>query len=136
MLQESGAITHAVALYTDHRPTRKLCPWEGKIVYDLSMILAPECRPAGSVKRYTTGLEQQIACSDVLFPISEATARDLAWVYEVGPERLKVALLGSNVDLAACDRMRSRIGGAPIEPFLLVLGSIEPRRYRASAGVA
>lgn len=127
-LRESGAMAHAVALYTDHRQPKKLCPWEGKIVYDLSMILAPECHPAASVQRYTSDLEQQIACSDVLFPISQATARDLAWVYGVAPERLKVALLGNNVDLAASDRMRSRIGAAPVEPFLLVLGSIEPRK--------
>ena len=124
-------MARAVALYTDHRQPRKLCPWEGKIVYDLSMILAPECHPAASVKRYTNDLEQQIACSDVLFPISQATARDLAWVYGVAPDRLKVALLGNNVDLAASDRMRSRIGGAPVEPFLLVLGSIEPRKNTA-----
>ncbi len=130
-LEEAGTLPQAVGLYTDHRPPRKLWPREGKIVYDLSMILTPECHPAASVHMYTHDLAQQIACSEVLFCISEATARDLAWIYGVGPERLKVALLGNNVDLTAADRMRALIGERPVEPFLLVLGSIEPRKNAA-----
>ena len=130
-LRDVGDMPRAVGLYTDHRPPRKLYPWEGKIVYDLSMILTPECHPAGSVTMYTADLAAQIACSNVLFCISEATARDLAWIYGVGPERLKVAPLGNNVDLTASDRMRALIGERPVEPFLLVLGSIEPRKNAA-----
>ena len=128
LLRDTGAMADAVGLYTDHRPPRKMYPWEGKIVYDLSMILTPECHPAESVKMYTGDLAAQIACSDVLFCISEATARDLAWVFGIGRERLKVALLGNNVDLTASERMRSLIGMRQVEPFLLVLGSIEPRK--------
>jgi glycosyltransferase involved in cell wall biosynthesis len=128
ILRDTGAMQGTVGLYTDHRPPRKLYPREGKIVYDLSMILAPECHPAEAIGLYTTDLSEQIACSDVLFCISEATARDLAWIYGVPPERLKVALLGNNVDLTAAERMRSLIGSRPVEPFLLVLGSIEPRK--------
>ena len=127
-LREAGMIRQAVGLFTEHRPPRKLYPREGKIVYDLSMILTPECHPAGSVAMYTADLAAQIACSDVLFPISQATARDLAWVYGVPPERLKVALLGNSVDLAASERLRGMTLGRPVEPFLLVLGSIEPRK--------
>ncbi len=127
-LTAAGKMPETVALYTDHRPPRKLFPREGKIVYDLSMIMAPECHPAESVRMYTSDLEEQIACSDVLFCISEATARDLAWVYGVPKDRLKVALLGNNVDLAYAERMRTVIAGRAVEPFLLVLGSIEPRK--------
>ena len=130
-LQREGTLPRAVALYTDHRPPRKLYGWEGKIVYDLSMILLPECHPATSVEMYTNDLAEQVACSDVLFPISEATARDLAWIYGVAPERLRVAPLGCDVDPAGADRMRERIGRRPVEPFLLVLGSIEPRKNAA-----
>lgn len=127
-LRETGRMARAVGLYTDHRPPRKLYAWEGKIVYDLSMVLMPECHPAGSVAMYTADLAAQIACSDVLFCISEATARDVARVYGVGPERLRVALLGNSVDLDAAARVRGLIGGRAVEPFLLVLGSIEPRK--------
>ena len=127
-LRQTAAMRGAAGLYTDHRPPRKLYPWEGKIVYDLSMILLPECHPAASVAMYTADLAAQIACSDVLFPISHATARDLAWVYGVEPGRLKVATLGNSVDTAAAERLRGLIGDRPVEPFLLVLGSIEPRK--------
>ena len=127
-LAEGGALDRAVALYTNHRPPRKVYPREGMIVYDLSMILVPECHPATSVTMYTSDLEQQIACSDILFCISEATARDLAWVYGVPASRLRVALLGSSVDLAVPDQVRAAIGGRAVEPFLLMLGSIEPRK--------
>jgi glycosyltransferase involved in cell wall biosynthesis len=127
-LKASGLMHRAVAFYTDHRPPRKVYPWEGKMVYDLSMILAPECHPAESVKMYVGDLEEQIACSDVLFCISHSTARDLAWIYGVGAERLKVVHLGNNVDPGLSERVREMIGGRPVEPFLLVLGSIEPRK--------
>ena len=130
-LHDSGALSHSVGLYTDHRPAQKLYSWEGKIVYDLSMLLTPECHPATSIAMYTTDLAEQIALSDVLFPISEATARDLGWVYGVSPERLKVALLGNNVDLGASARMRQLVSARQVEPFLLILGSIEPRKNAA-----
>jgi glycosyltransferase involved in cell wall biosynthesis len=127
-LRDSGAMPGAVGLYTDHRPSRKLYPREGKIVYDLSMILTPECHPPEAAGMYVLDLAEQIACSEVLFCISEATARDLAWIFGVSPERLRVALLGNNVDLTAAERMRRLLAGRPVEPFLLVLGSIEPRK--------
>jgi glycosyltransferase involved in cell wall biosynthesis len=130
-LRETGAMARTVGLYTDHRPPRKLYPREGKIVYDLSMILTPECHPPEAAGMYVLDLAEQIACSEVLFCISEATARDLAWIFGVGPDRLRVALLGNNVDLAAAARMRALIGDRPVEPFLLVLGSIEPRKNAA-----
>jgi glycosyltransferase involved in cell wall biosynthesis len=127
-LRDTGAMPRAVGLYTDLRPPRKLYPREGKIVYDLSMILTPECHPPEAAGMYVLDLAEQIACSEVLFCISEATARDLAWIYGVEPERLRVALLGNNVDLTAAERMRALIADRPVEPFLLVLGSIEPRK--------
>jgi glycosyltransferase involved in cell wall biosynthesis len=130
-LRDAGAMPRTVGLYTDHRPPRKLYPREGKIVYDLSMILTPECHPPEAAGMYVLDLAEQIACSEVLFCISEATARDLAWIFGVGPERLRVALLGNNVDLRAAAQMRALIGQRPVEPFLLVLGSIEPRKNAA-----
>jgi glycosyltransferase involved in cell wall biosynthesis len=130
-LRDTGAMPRTVGLYTDLRPPRKLYPREGKIVYDLSMILTPECHPPEAQGMYVLDLAEQIAASDVLFCISEATARDLAWIYGVTPERLRVALLGNNVDLTAAARMRDLIGGRRVEPFLLVLGSIEPRKNAA-----
>jgi glycosyltransferase involved in cell wall biosynthesis len=127
-LRDAGAMPRATGLYTDHRPPRKLYPREGKIVYDLSMILTPECHPPEAAGMYVLDLAEQIACSEILFCISEATARDLAWIFGVGPERLRVALLGNNVDLTVAARIRALIGQRSVEPFLLVLGSIEPRK--------
>lgn len=127
-LDASGALGRSVALYTALRPTRKVFARETMLVYDLSMLLAPECHPASSVELYTRGLGRQIACCDLVFCISDSTARDVAWIFGVPAERLRVALLGSNVDLTHAERVRAMIGERPVEPFLLVLGSIEPRK--------
>lgn len=127
-LRETGRINRAICLYTDHRPPRKLYPREGKIVYDLSMILTPECHPPESAGMYVTDLAEQIACTEILFCISESTARDLSWIFGVGADRIRVALLGNNVDLTSIGRMRALIGSRSVEPFLLILGSIEPRK--------
>ncbi len=130
-LRESRMLHRTVGLYTDLRPARKLYPYEGKIVYDLSMILTPECHPPEAAGMYVADLAEQIACTEILFCISEATARDLAWIYGVGPERLRVALLGNAIEPGLVDRMRGLLGGRPVEPYLLVLGSIEPRKNAA-----
>ena len=127
-LNETDAMARTAGLYTDYRPPWKQYPREGKIVHDLSMILTPECHPPEGVAMYVHDLAEQIACTEVLFCVSEATARDLRWIYGVDADRIRVALLGSNVDLAAVERMRALIGSRTVEPFLLVLGSIEPRK--------
>jgi hypothetical protein len=62
VLRDSGAMPGAVGLYTDHRPPRKLYPREGKIVYDLSMILTPECHPPEAAGMYVLDLAEQIGC--------------------------------------------------------------------------
>ncbi|GAB0120162.1 glycosyltransferase family 4 protein [Acidisoma sp. 7E03] len=128
LLDQTGKFACTAALYTDYRPPVKRYPREGKIVHDLSMILTPECHPPEAAAIYVHDLSEQIALSDVLFCVSEATARDLRWIYGVDSSRIKVALLGSNVDLTAVERMRSLIGARRVEPFLLILGSIEPRK--------
>ena len=127
-LRDLGTLDRAVALYTDHRPPAKQCQREGKIVYDLSLILTPECHPPNSVKMYTADFEEQLNNTDILFCISQATARDLAWVYGIEPDRLRVMPLGNTVDLEWPAEIRRRIGDRPIEPFLLILGSMEPRK--------
>lgn len=127
-LAAAGSLSRAAALYTALRPAAKVFPREGMLVYDLSMLLTPECHPAGSVALHTRDLAAQIACCDLLFCISEATARDLAWLFGVAPGRIRVALLGNNVDLAFSRRALELIGGREVEPYLLVLGSIEPRK--------
>lgn len=128
ILTETESLSRTAALYTDYRPPRKRYPREGKIVHDLSMILTPECHPIEAAAIYVHDLGEQLACSDILFCVSEATARDLSWIYGIEAERIRIAPLGSNVDLAAVRRMQDLIGFRPVEPFLLVLGSIEPRK--------
>ena len=127
-LRKQGTLDRAVALYTDHRPAAKQFRREGKIMYDLSLILTPECHPPKSIQTYTADLEEQIKNSEILFCISQSTARDLAWVYGVETERLRIMPLGNTVDLDWSAEMRRRVGDRLIEPFLLILGSIEPRK--------
>lgn len=127
-LHQRETAGRAVGLYTDHRPPAKRFRREGKIMYDLSLILTPECHPPGTVQMYTADLEEQIDNSDILFCISEATARDLAWVFGIERNRLRVMPLGNTVDLAWPAEVRRLVGDRPVEPFLLVLGSMEPRK--------
>lgn len=128
MLLKQGQVDGAVGLYLNKRPLEKLFDWEAMMLYDLSPLLTPECHTKQTVDYHAIGISQQIALSDHMFCISEATARDLCWVFDVPRNKVTVCLLGHSVDKIAQKAAFDLIGDKNVEPFLLMLGTIEPRK--------
>lgn len=127
-LQQEGPLDGSVGLYLNKRPIQKLCDWEAIMFYDLSPLLTPECHTKETVEYHTKGISEQVDKSDHMFCISEATARDLSWIFDVPSTKITVCYLGHSADRVAQKTALDLIDGQAVEAFLLMLGTIEPRK--------
>lgn len=127
-LRKEGAVEGTVGLYLNKRPLEKLFDWEAMMFYDFSPLLTPECHTKQTVDYHATGISQQVDLSDHMFCISEATARDLCWIFDVPRNKVTICLLGHSADKTAQKNAFDLIGDNTVEPFLLMLGTIEPRK--------
>jgi glycosyltransferase involved in cell wall biosynthesis len=80
------------------------------------------------VDYHSIGISQQVDLSDHMFCISEATARDLRWIFDVPRDKVTICLLGQSANGPAKKAAFELIGNKTVEPYLLMLGTIEPRK--------
>lgn len=122
-----------VALFTNAKPSKKVFYVESQIYYDLSPIVVPECHTLETVQYHTNGLIQQIDTCDEIFCISESTASDIKNLFCVDSSKLHVFPLGSTVDHIQLAKTRKYIEDSfeKVEPYFLILGTIEPRKNLA-----
>ena len=117
-----------VGFFSNTKPSRRVFCHDTQLFYDFSPLLTPECHTPDTVRHHMTGLGDQINSNSLLFCISESTAGDLVEIFKVERSRLRVALLGNNVDLSFSRAIRKSLRSAGVESFFLVLGTIEPRK--------
>jgi glycosyltransferase involved in cell wall biosynthesis len=118
----------AYGLFTNTKPPHRVFTLDAQIFYDFSFFLTPECHTRETIAHHTAGIGAQVQSNELFFCISESTARDLLWLYAVPEDKVLVSLLGSNIDEEVLDKIRKSIAGRSIEPYLLILGTIEPRK--------
>lgn len=120
--------TLSFGLFLHRKPNHKIFHKDSYLFYDFSFLLAQECHTKDTVNYHSDGLLEQIASTDLFFCISESTANDLRWLFNAPKDKTVVALLGNNVDTRLAERARQEIRGRKIEPYFLMLGTIEPRK--------
>ncbi len=121
----------SIGLFTNTKPPQKVYGVDTQVYYDFSPLLTPECHTTDTVRHHMAGIIGQVGSCDDVFCISESTAADMASVFGVDRKRIHVALLGNNVDLSATDKVKRLLGASTVEPFFLILGTIEPRKNLA-----
>lgn len=121
-----GRISYGLFLHT--KPARRVFSKDSHLYYDFSFLLTQECHTQDTVNFHLNGLVQQIATTDLFFCISESTASDLRWLFGIEKKKTVVSLLGNNVDTAFAALAREKIGSTPVEPYFLMLGTVEPRK--------
>lgn len=121
-----GKTSYGLFLHT--KPNKKTFYKDSHLYYDFSFLLTGECHTKETVDFHLNGLVEQIETTDLFFCISESTANDLNWLFNVKREEIVVSLLGSNVNADFACQARNLIGAKKIEPYFLVLGTIEPRK--------
>lgn len=100
---------------------------EALFFHDLSFLSIPKAHQAQTLREHLDGFRAQIDSTDIFFTNSNATSLDLQWYCGVPDEQIHVTHLGHDIEPSSVAAMRRRIGGEA-EPFLLVLGTIEPRK--------
>ncbi|MDY7573971.1 glycosyltransferase family 1 protein [Actimicrobium sp. CCI2.3] len=130
MVDENGQIDgcDSYGLFLHRKPSRKIFHKDSQLFYDFSFLLTQECHTQDTVNYHLEGLIEQIATTELFFCISESTANDLNWLFNVPKTKIVTALLGHNVDKEMAVIAREKIGGREVEPYFLMLGTIEPRK--------
>lgn len=112
-------------LHTNMKFARRLFPVEGQIVHDLTTVVTPQYHTAETNAYHVEKFYGDLMSNDVTFCVSQSTASDVAAFYTGLPGPLVVSHLG--VDWDHVDPV-IRAMSIDAEPFILVLGTIEPRK--------
>jgi glycosyltransferase involved in cell wall biosynthesis len=115
-------------LFLHKKPDYKIFLKESFLFYDFSFLLTQECHTTETVRFHVDKLPEQIESTDLFFCISESTANDLRWLFDIPKERVVVSLLGRNINSKTEFDIRKEIEHHKIEPYFLILGTIEPRK--------
>ena len=100
-------------------------------VHDLTLITHPEWHEAAKVRWFRWAMRRAVARAERVLCVSATTARDLSEQLGIDPARIDVTPLGTDLrrapdgDVAA---LRGRLGLGEREPYLLGLGTLEPRK--------
>src|SRR5206468_297564 len=115
-------------LYLHIKPEAKAFDVEAQLYYDFSFLSVPECHHADTIDYHVRDLNGQVQRNDVIFTISESTAKDLSFYFGFPEERTEVALLGYHLDTGSESRFLFAMAGRDVEPYFISVGSIEPRK--------
>ncbi len=114
-----------VAIFPNRKTCRRGFDVETQIVHDLSTLLTPQFHAAESIDYHALTLYDDVHSNDITFCVSAATRADvLRYLGPLDPTRVILAPLAAD----SVDAMRASAGEAHAEPFVLVLGTIEPRK--------
>jgi glycosyltransferase involved in cell wall biosynthesis len=115
----------SVAIFPNRKTVRRAFSKDCQIVHDLSTLLTPQFHDRDVVQYHATTLEGDILTNDLTFCVSEATRSDvLTYFPSIRPETVATLPLAASItstgDLPCA--------ASDIEPYILVLGTIEPRK--------
>ncbi len=112
----------SAALFPNRKTCRRGFAREYQIVHDLSTLLTPQFHTNDTIEYHALTMEADMLTNDVTFCVSEATRTDvLRYFPQIAPGRvIAMPLAASGLQAVAAD--------AHAEPYILVLGTIEPRK--------
>jgi glycosyltransferase involved in cell wall biosynthesis len=116
------------AVFTTLKAVRRLFGQESMILYDFSPLLTPQFHTEENINNFSNRLRGDIETSDHFFCISKATRDDLIAYFKVNSDRISIITMEVDIDVADIS-LAQQIGleGA-IEPYVVVLGTLEPRK--------
>jgi glycosyltransferase involved in cell wall biosynthesis len=117
-----------MSLFLHVKPPLRRFRKEAHLYYDLSYLSVPESHAEDTIRFHLDNLSEQIETTDQFFAISKSTAMDLQWFFNIPEDKIKVTYLGHNTDIGLADEFISRSFGRSAEPYVMCLGTIEPRK--------
>lgn len=115
----------SVGIFPNIKPLHRVFDVELLIVHDLSAILLPEMHTPEAALEHSEAHMRDVATSDLVCCVSEATRQDVIQYLRVPEERVFVSHLGCGIAEGADDDFTP---AQPVSPYVAVLGTIEPRK--------
>lgn len=118
-----------VAVFPNIKPVRRYFGSEAIIVHDLSPVTTPQFHNADNIFHFANRIREDIASSDHVFCVSKATMGDVHAYFEKPLGQMSVIRLGAEFDPAEVSAGMLQVRqGARVEPYVVVIGTLEPRK--------
>ena len=112
------------ALFPNVKTCRGGFDREYQIIHDFSTLLTPQFHHSDTIAYHAFGMEAEVSTNAITFCVSEATRTDvLRYFPHIPPERVVATPLAASPPPQAAEP-----DPRPAEPYILVLGTIEPRK--------
>jgi glycosyltransferase involved in cell wall biosynthesis len=119
----------SVGIFGNVKTAHFLFDYEVQIIHDLSTFVTPEFHHADTVRYHTETLLRDLSSNDLNVCVSEATRNDLARYFpEIPAANHMVAYPGWSWPIHFTPHHDELFGHQETEPYILVLGTIEPRK--------
>jgi|GEM_PF-606263 len=119
----------SIGIFPYLKAFKKKFSYEIQIIYDLTPLLTPEFHHPETVKRYLQSIDNLIT-NDLFVCISESTKEDIIMYLGIPQDKIVVSHLGlemENFNHSIYRKIIQEFEGG-IEKFIIVLGTIEPRK--------
>ena len=114
-----------VAIFPNRKTCRRGFDIECQIIHDLSTLLTPQFHNADTIDYHALTMYDDVHTNDITFCVSEATRQDvLRYLTPGDPDSVVTMPLAASLPPEDI----GRLGGRAVEPYVLVLGTIEPRK--------
>jgi glycosyltransferase involved in cell wall biosynthesis len=123
-----GGAGLGIGFFPSVKPLRRAFDVELSVFHDLSTLTMPLMHIRGNVVHHMEGIMADLASDDLVVTVSEASRADLSAYLGVDPARMVAAPNGVSWPDGFDTMAANAAGGAGIEPYLLVLGTREPRK--------
>ena len=123
-----GAPGPTIGLFPSVKQLRRAFSLECSVFHDLSTLVLPYFHIKGNVDHHMEAMMADIASNDVVAAVSDASRDDLTAYLGVDPARIVVAPNGVSWPADYPIRAANALAAAGAEPYLLILGTREPRK--------
>ncbi len=117
-----------IGLFPSVKPLRRAFDLECSVFHDLSTLVLPYFHIKGNVDHHMEAMMADIASDDLVVAVSAASRDDLSAYLGVDPARMVVAHNGVAWPDGFATRAANALAPAGAEPYLLILGTREPRK--------
>jgi glycosyltransferase involved in cell wall biosynthesis len=119
----------SVGIFGNVKTAHFLFDYELQIIHDLSTLVTPEFHHVDTVRYHTETLLRDLSTNDLNVCVSQATRNDLERYFpEIPAENNIVSYPGWSWPDHFASRSADLFGRHETEPYVLVLGTIEPRK--------
>jgi glycosyltransferase involved in cell wall biosynthesis len=125
---EARRCSTAVALFPNVKSIEGVFDLSFQIVHDISFLLTPEFHHPDTVAYHGMTILRDLSGNARTFCVSQATAGDLTAYLGLPADRITVCHPGADPRPDVVDFLQALPQGAPERPYVVVPGTIEPRK--------